>query len=124
MGAGNPQLKSFDNDRFEPTTYFLDLGGDFDEYREDSENDELDDDTIYDMINQDSEMCFDNLIESLCAELNMTGVIKGSDNYYHDELSYAFRDHGMIMTEGENCYVITETSSEYSHMPIASPCPK
>jgi len=34
MGAGNPKLSSFDSDKFEPNTYFIDLSGDFDEINE------------------------------------------------------------------------------------------
>ena len=123
MGAGNPKLKSFDNDRFEPTTYFLDLVGDIDEYKKNTDGaSDLDDDSLCEMIAEDSEYNFEDLIESLSSELDLTAIYntrKSSSNEVYPELSYAFRDDGIILVEGKKTYVITETGSEYSHLPIA-----
>jgi len=66
MGAGNPKLKSFDNDKFEPTTYFLDLGSDFDktkEYMTEENGSEPSDEAVWDEINSLMEMNFEDLIE-------------------------------------------------------------
>lgn len=101
MGAGNPKLKSFDNELFEPTTYFLDLSH---ECEEDEEPD-------YDL----EQMYYEDFIENLCSELSL----QSKEDIYHDQLSYAFREGGIIIAEGKNCYVITETGAEYRHLPIA-----
>ena len=105
MGAGNPKLKSFDNDKFEPTTYFIDLS-EFVDKEEDDE--ELDNDGM--------ECAYDDLVESFCAELEMKSVDK--DNLY-PELSYAFRQEGIVILEGDTALIITETGAEYSALPLA-----
>jgi len=102
MGAGNPKLKSFDNDKFEPTTYFLDLS------IRDEDSDELD----YDGMGYE----YEDLIESFCAELGMKSLNK--DNLY-PELSYAFRQEGLVILEGDLALVITETGAEYTGLPLA-----
>jgi hypothetical protein len=56
-----------------------------------------------------------DLIESLCSELGMESVASNS----HSDLSHAFRNAGVILIEGENCYIITEEGSEFNHIPIA-----
>jgi hypothetical protein len=100
MGAGNPKLKSFDNELFQPTTYFLDLSCKDEEGEPD-----------YDA----EEMAYEDLIESICSELELAKI----NNESHDDLSYAFRNSGLIIAEGEHTYVITESGSEYIHLPIA-----
>ena len=99
MGAGNPKLKSFDNELFEPTTYFLDLSSSEPEESEDFFPEEL---------------SFEDLQESLIAELGLQAA-SGT----HDELSYAFRDSGVLLLEGKLSYLITETSGERYHLPLA-----
>lgn len=120
MGAGNPKLKSFDNDRFEPTTYFLDLAADFDEVKRtltEDNDEEPSEEQVWREVNFISEMNYEDLIKGLCSELKH-GAHSRKDNHY-SELSYAFRDDGVILTEGVCCYVITETGSEFGHLPIA-----
>jgi hypothetical protein len=121
MGAGNPKLSSFDSDKFEPTTYFLDLSEDEEEVIKNltEENGEEPDD---DLVSREraflEEMHFEDLIESICSELNHTSWnLQSRDNCF-GELTYAFRESGLIMTEGKRCYVITETSGDYYHLPI------
>ena len=103
MGAGNPKLRSFDPEKFEPVTYFLDLSV------EPEEGEEPD----YSL----GEINFEDLIESLHSELDLINLY--GDDEYHPELSSAFREEGIILLEGELSYVITETGSEYHHLPIA-----
>jgi len=103
MGAGNPLLRSFDPEKFEPVTYFLDLSV------EPEEGEEPD----YSL----EELNFEDLLENLSSELELTNLY--NENEYHPELSAAFRQEGMILLEGELTYAITETSSEYHHLPIA-----
>ena len=103
MGAGNPNLKSFDPEKFEPVTYFLDLSV------EPEEGEEPD----YSL----EEMNFEDLIESLHSELDLINLY-GDDEYY-PELSSAFRGEGIILLEGNQSYVITEAGAEYYHLPIA-----
>jgi hypothetical protein len=103
MGAGNPILRSFDPGKFEPKTYFLDLSV------EPEEGEEPD----YFL----EELNFEDLLESLCSELELTSLYKKEE--YYSELCAAFRKDGIIMLEGELTYVITETESEYHHLPIA-----
>lgn len=103
MGAGNPLLRSFDPEKFEPVTYFLDLSV------EPKEGEEPD----YFL----EEMNFEDLLESLSSELELTNMY-GEDEYY-PELSAAFRQEGIILLEGELTYAITETGAEYYHLPIA-----
>lgn len=122
MGAGNPSLNSFDNDKFKPTTYFLDLSADEEFAKQsliDNGNEEPDDDEIERELGALSEMNFEDLIESICAELNHAAWDLNSRANYFPELSSAFRQDGIILTEGKLCYVITETGAEYYHLPIA-----
>jgi hypothetical protein len=120
MGAGNPKLKSFDNDRFEPTTLFVDLAGDFDfdtfkNELEKESGEEYSDTHVWDLHGQDLELNYEDLIQSICSELGH----KYHDKNYHRELSYAFREEGIVLTEGANCFVITETGSDFTHLPLA-----
>ena len=108
MGAGNPKLKSFDNDKFEPTTYFIDFSLYIDDEEEDTDE--------YDQYGM--ELMYDDLIESFCAELGMTALESNRDNLY-PELSYAFREEGIVILEGDNALIITETGAEYSSLPLA-----
>jgi len=103
MGAGNPILRSFDPEKFEPETYFLDLSV------EPEEGEEPD----YFL----EELNFEDLLESLISELELTNLY--NENEYHSELSAAFRQDGIIMLEGDLTYIITETGAEYHHLPIA-----
>jgi hypothetical protein len=103
MGAGNPILRSFDPEKFEPETYFLDLSV------EPGEGEEPD----YFL----EELNFEDLLESLSSELELTNMY-GEDEY-HSELSAAFRQEGIILLEGELTYIITESGAEYHHLPIA-----
>ena len=113
MGAGNPKLKSFDNDKFEPTTYFLDLSV----YLRDEHDD--DDDEFDEGLDTDGmELMYDDLIESFCAELGMKAMESNRDNLY-PELSYAFREEGIVILEGDDALIITETGAEYSSLPLA-----
>lgn len=105
MGAGNPKLKSFDNDKFEPTTYFLDLS----QFIDRDEDDE-------DIDHYEMELTYDDLIESFCAELGMKAL--NGDNLY-PELCYAFREEGIVILEGDQALIITETGSEYTGLPLA-----
>jgi hypothetical protein len=118
MGAGNPKLRSFDDDKFEPTTYFIDLSQSFEETREylqDATGEEPSEDVVYTEINSMLEITYDDFIESLCSEAKLT---RHRDNL-HSELSCAFRQDGIILAEGESVFAITETGSELSHMPFA-----
>ena len=103
MGAGNPILRSFNPDKFDPETYFLDLSV------EPEEGEEPD----YFL----EELNFEDLLESLSSELELTNLY-GEDEYY-SELCAAFRGKGILLLEGELTYVITETCAEYHHLPIA-----
>lgn len=105
MGAGNQKLKSFDNELFEPRTYFLDLGKDLEEG---SEQD-------YEEIYEQQRANYEDLIESLCSELEL----EDADEDCHEDLCYSFRESGVIIAEGKHTYVITETGAEYRHLPIA-----
>ena len=122
MGAGNLKLSSFDSDKFEPNTYFINLGGDFDEINErltEEFGEEPDENLVYQEMAELGEFGFEDLIESFASELgHKTWDLKSRANGF-GELTCAFREEGLIMTEGERCYVITETSSEYEHFPIA-----
>jgi len=103
MGAGNPLLRSFDPEKFEPVTYFLDLSV------EPEEGEEPD----YFL----EELNFEDLLESLSSELELTS--RSCESEYHSELCAAFRQEGMFLLEGELTYIITETGAEYHHLPIA-----
>jgi hypothetical protein len=103
MGAGNPILRSFDPEKFDPVTYFLDLSV------EPEEGEEPD----YFL----EELNFEDLLESLSSELELTN--RYGEGEYHSELCAAFRQEGIIMLEGDLTYVITETCAEYHHLPIA-----
>jgi hypothetical protein len=112
MGAGNPKLKSFDNDKFEPITYFIDLS----EFLSNEEDEDKEDDDYEQFDHDGMEFLYDDLVESFCSELAMKAVDK--DNL-HSELSYAFREEGIVILEGDDALIITETGAEYSALPLA-----
>lgn len=103
MGAGNPILNSFNPEKFNPATFFLDLSVDPEEGEERDYHLE--------------ELNFEDLLESLSSELELTNLY--GDREFHSELCAAFRQEGILLLEGAECYVITETGSEYHHLPIA-----
>lgn len=105
MGTGNQKLRSFDNELFEPKTYFLDLG-------EDPEEDEEQD---YEQDYEQQRANYEGLIETLCSEFEMEDM----QEECHEDLCRTFRESGVILVEGKHSYVITETGSEYRKLPIA-----
>lgn len=113
MGAGNPNLKSFDQDRFDPTTYFID----FYEFVEkvDEEGEEI----CYDHICEDMQRGFEDLIEGFAWELKMSPHDLTSRKNCYAELTSAFREEGIILLEGVHTFIITESSSDLTHLPIA-----
>jgi hypothetical protein len=124
MGAGNPKLKSFDNDRFEPKTFFIDISEDIEQLRKQYEEDGEDvpsDETLYDIAGRSEELNFEDLIESLSSELGMK-ILYGDNNLgrraYHSELTYGFREEGILLLEGKHCFIITSTDGEGYHLPI------
>jgi len=122
MGAGNPLLKSFSDDKFNPTTYFLDLSTPDEAAKQsliDNGNPEPDDVEIEREIDELNRMNFEDLIESICSELNHSAWDLNSRANYYPELAAAFREEGIILTEGKLCYVITQTGADYYHLPIA-----
>lgn len=125
MGAGNPLLRSFDNDRFEPTTYYLDLLGDPEEfaiaYTESGE--ELpDEERVFDIMSAEAEYMFEDFLESMHSEIGLTVLYstrpKRKYGLQYPELSAGFREEGILLLEGEESYVITSTDGEWSHLPI------
>ena len=100
MGAGNPKLKSFDNDRYEPTTYFADFtfGGD-DEF--------------------EMQMNLDDFITNVAADLKLKEIPLRQKGNYYPELSCAFREGGIVIAEGDRALLITESGAEYHHFPMA-----
>jgi hypothetical protein len=118
MGAGNPKLKSFDNDKFEPTTYFLDITQSYEdtvEYLTAELGEAPSKSQIWSEIDSISSLNYEDFIESIVSELGHSKVKGGS----HSELCYAYRESGIILTEGKTCYIVTESGSEFHHLPIA-----
>lgn len=110
MGSGNPKLKSFDNDRFEPVTYFIDLSVE-PEIGEDGNED-----YIEASIQEDEN--YEDMIALLSEELDLEFLGRNTKSSY-SELSCGFRNAGIILLQGDYCYVITESAFEYNHIPFA-----
>lgn len=113
MGAGNPLLRSFDNDKYDPTTYYLDF---VEMSNKDSENEE-DSETIYDA-ELEYEMFNDDFFFNLSEPFENLFEVPHKTERYIDELSAAFRGNGYVIAQNDDCLVITSSDGDYHHFPI------
>lgn len=100
MGAGNPKLKSWDNTLFEPRTYLIDF----------TEEGDSDDCVLFDMR-------FDDLIADIETTLDMIDVRRGGE--IHSDLSYGFREGGIILLEDDLAQLICGTDGGADCTPLA-----
>jgi len=126
MGAGNPILRSFDEDKFSPNTYFFDFSISIEfeewkkEYCEQNNVDNISDEKAWEWISDEEFEDFINLFSSFCYKNKVFSFEYSRRNArYIDELSAGFRESGIIIAESRNCLIITSTDGENYHMPIA-----
>ena len=132
MGAGNPLIRSFDVDRYQPTTYFIDFTEcyELDQWvkqelidREDDRTfEDLSEDDKYNMLNSQLEFDVDEFRENYFLEKEFFGdkysTVDQKDSYVQ-ELSAAYMGGGVVIVESDNAYIVTTTEAEYHHYPIA-----
>lgn len=102
MGAGNPIIRSWDMDLFDPTTYFIDLTKDLDE-------------------EDDEHFVFDNFLDYLefvLEEFNLEYPDRRSKDFYIDELSAEFRGSAVVLAKSKHTLLLTTTDSESHHLAI------
>ena len=102
MGAGNPIIRSWDEQLFSPTTYFIDLTKDLDE----------DDDQYF---------VFDNFLDDLgfvLEEFTLEYPDRRSKGFYIDELSGEFRGSAVVLAKSNHTLLLTTTDSENYHLAI------
>lgn len=102
MGAGNPIIRSWDEQLFSPTTYFIDLTKDLDE-------------------EDDEHFVFDNFLDDLefvLEEFNLEYPDKRSKDFYIDELSGEFRGSAVVLAKSKHTLLLTTTDSENHHLAI------
>ena len=115
MGAGNPLVRSYDDNRISVQTFFADFSyhGDVDDYIKEYEKEcegSINKETAYQMIGDDAYESFQTIFEN--TELD----IHGFDGERIHELSGAFRGDGIVFATGENIYVIVPSGSEHYHI--------
>jgi hypothetical protein len=102
MGAGNPEIKSFDEHLFSPETYYihmLDAVEDIDE-----------DENVIDGV--DIVVLEEELIETIQMVNENFEAIEDRDSNMFAELASGFREYGILIGEGEYSYLVTTTDCD------------
>jgi len=124
MGAGNPSLRSFDPDRYEPTTFFVDFTSDYQDYLHCCEDEPpISEDSFYE---QDNDLSFESFFNMITCydgrynsiRLDWKDLMNGKHKTY-EELSFGYRKEGVVLLETDYMMVITETGSDSHHIPFA-----
>ena len=124
MGAGNPLVSSFNDEKFKVVTFFGDFNDwdtDTDEYRkqykENNEGDEISEDTALIMKAEECEENFYNALSNAvyaAKDWKWNGI--GSNRKDIDTLSGEFRGSGMILAETDSTFLVVPTSCEHYHI--------
>lgn len=135
MGAGNPLIRSFDDDRYHPTTYFIDFT-DFCPDRDEAVKEELisnDREEDWEEMNEDEkDKCYYQICEWNAEsfredyffnldEQEMIADWKKPDRQdrWLGECSASFRGSAVIIAENDDAYILTTDEAEVYHYPIA-----
>lgn len=110
MGAGNPLLRTFDEDRIQVQTYFFDF---LSFYIEDLYSD----DVISNIVDEDFRLFLDNLCDEN-EEWNSV-FTENEETVSFEDLSSAYRSSAIVLAETSNSYLISEDSCELDHVPLA-----
>jgi hypothetical protein len=124
MGAGNPSIRSLDNDRYSPITYFLDMSSDLEEfkksYKEENDDEDISDERAYEwMAEQDSESIFDLFYEFCCKNKLFEYKYNSKTKEFYEKLASGFNQYGIILCESKYCWIVTTTEWETGHFPFA-----
>lgn len=135
MGAGNPLIRSYDEDLYCPNTYFIDFT-DFYSNEERIEtvkchfdaNDRIED--YHQLNNEEIDNEFMRLIEDDVESFQndfFFNLPEPYENWFHkpnederyiEELSAMFHGAGIVLAENDDCLVLTTSEAEPHHYPI------
>ncbi len=115
MGAGNPKVCSFDDDKFMPKTFFVDFRSDdtvqyIKDHKEDTGHD-ISENIAECMLDESAWEDFDSMLYEI-KELDFFGM----DGKRHDELSANFRGDGIMYAGTENGMIVVTSESESNHI--------
>lgn len=133
MGRGNPIIRSYDNELYQPITYFIDFLNTY------SEEDKIDilknycdindfnfndlkeekiDDIFYDYVSYDIENFTENFFFDLEETIpyNFEKMLCGN---LSSDLTSGYREYGIIIAKNDECIVLTSSDGEHHHYPIA-----
>lgn len=102
MGAGNTQFRSYDLERYQPSTYFIDFG------KIKTDENELED------LHQLAEDNYDDFRNSFFEDFD----IPTSQHPRNNDLTSSFRQSVVVLASTSTGLIITESSSELYHFPI------
>lgn len=135
MGAGNPLIRSWDEELYSAKTYFIDFSDFYTEeekinaVKEHYESNELD--GLDDLSEEEIDILFVEVILDWDAESFQNDYFfnldkewdiwekPDKDQTYQSELSAAFRGGAIILAENDDCLVLTTDEAEIHHYPIA-----
>lgn len=121
MGAGNPLIRSFDPERYEAKTYFIDFVEPYQNNNEwlkeelesrgnDETIDELNDDKKYEIINSQAQFDLEDFEEYYFTEKdNFGNLYKSVDSKdrYIKQLSARFMGGATVLAQSEDAFVVT-----------------
>jgi len=130
MGAGNPIIRSLD-DKYDPTTFFLDFSNLFEdkeeivkEWCDDNDVDfkELSEDEINDHFNRIVEWEVESFQNDYFFNLDEKEMVADwedpGDDRYLSECSGSFRGSAVILAQNDDAIIITTDEAETYHYPI------
>jgi len=115
MGAGNPLIKSFDNDLYDPTTYFIDFSQLYDQKEHE---DELSDEEWESQLDRIIEQETQSFQEDFFFNLPKPFEFDEPDESYITELSSAFMGGGIVLAENDDCLILTTDEAVGHHYPF------
>ena len=123
MGAGNPLLRSFDEEKYSPITYFFDFSQDIEEWKkgyEEANERTISDQHAYELMGEEEFENFLCLFQNFCAShAQFNYVYSRKNSIYISELSAGYREDGVVLCESDNSLIITSTDGENHHMPVS-----
>lgn len=131
MGAGNPLIRSFDTDLYQPSTYFIDFTECYEDKKEwvkeemISRDDyrkfeDLDEEEINQMFYDQLEFDVKDFMEDYFFNEPFENQYTAPDqkDRYQKDLSAQFLGGATVIAESDDAYILTTSDSEYHHFAI------
>lgn len=128
MGAGNPLIRSFDPELYQPKTYFIDFSEEYESkesiVKENCDDDEefnsLSEDEIYNRFDFQLERDYENFRdEYFLIDEFFNGKYWLEPNEHYSELSAEFRGNGIVIAKADDALIISTSDSELTHYAIS-----